>query len=197
MYNKSNLTFKYKNQEFNYCINSHNTRGTLTERVVEIPLLYYYLSNISDPIEIGCVSPYYWETRHKIYDLTDSHPKCERQNAKNIELKNNNIVSISTIEHFDMENYDIPQTEQIDSIEYINNIITQSNRYLITVPLGYNPKLTNYLIDLNNQKQNISFIARSTNSWIQKSANDLSIDNLNYNKVVWYANSICVIENIF
>lgn len=197
MYTKSNKIFTYKNHEFNYCINSHNTRGTLTERIVEIPLLYYYLVNISNPIEIGCVSPYYWKSNHKIYDLTDDHPSCKKTNAKNIEVKNKNIVSISTIEHFDIDNYQISENEKIDPIEYINNVIDKSNKYLITIPLGYNERLTDYLVSNNSQNKIISFLARDKNFWIQKNNIELTSNDLFYNKHIWFANSVCVIENIF
>lgn len=193
MYNISNEHFTYKNKLFNYCINSHNTRGSLTERVVEIPLLKFYLDNIDNPIEIGCVSTYYFLTKHKIYDLTDNHPSCININAKNIDITNVNIISISTIEHFDVDNYNISTSNYIDSFQYIKNIIQNSRYYLITIPLGYNVKLTTNLL---NDNQFDTFIARSNDGWIQKTKAELSSQDMTYNHTVYFANSICVIENI-
>lgn len=194
-YNKSNHTFTFKNKSFNYCINSHNTRGELTERVVEIPLLDFYLSNIDNPIEIGCVSPYYWSTDHEIYDLTDDHPSCKNINAKDIKLNDRNIVSISTIEHFDMDNYEIKSDEYIDPIDYLISIISLSNKYLVTFPLGYNRRLTDFILSQKNFE--VNFLARKNNTWVQTEKDSLTNDQLTYNTYIWYANSIAIMENIF
>jgi hypothetical protein len=194
-YTHSNHTFTYKYNILNYCINSHNTRGELTERVVEIPLLDLYLRSVDNPIEIGCVSPYYWKTDHEIYDLTDNHPACKNINAKNIDFTNRNVVSISTIEHFNMENYDINSEEYIDPIEYLQKIILLSKKYFISFPLGYNPSLTEYA--LNQSDITINFLARVNNAWIQTDKSSLTIEQLTYNKHIWYANSIAIVENLF
>lgn len=195
-YNSSNLTFQYKNHSFNYCINSHNTRGYLTERIIEIPLLDYALSKMHNPIEIGCVSPYYWDTTHEIYDLTDTHPSCKNINAKDINFKERDIISVSTIEHFDMENYDINSSEYINSIHYIKLLVKYSNKYFITFPLGYNPKLTEFI--LTTDTYNASFIARQSNNlWIDTPKQLLTTEQLRYNTDIWYANSIAIMENIF
>jgi hypothetical protein len=196
-YVASNSKFFFKNNEFQYCINSHNTRGALTERVVEIPLLDFYLRNITNPnpIEIGCVSPYYWDTIHTIYDLTDNHPSCKNINAKDINLVKQNIVSISTIEHFNMDNYDIESEQYIDPIEYLKKIVSLSSKYLITFPLGYNPHLTEYI--LSQSDFSVSFLARDNHGWTETKKQNLTQEQLTYNTHIWYGNSIAIIENIF
>jgi hypothetical protein len=194
MYNTSHNFFLFKSKKFNYCINSHNTRQDQTERVVEIPLLKFALESMTNPIEIGCVSPYYWNITHKVYDLTDNHPLCENINAKNINLIDQNIISISTIEHFDIDNYNIDILERIDPEEFLNKIIMQSKKYFITIPLGYNENLTKTLLNMSN----ISFLVRNNGcDWRQKEKNELSKDNLTYNTSYWFANSVAIIENIF
>lgn len=193
-YNKSNKIFIYKDIELNYCINSHNTRGDLTERVVEIPILEYTLSVMDSPVEIGCVSPYYWDVNHEVYDLTDPHPYCKNIDAKNIEINNKNIISISTVEHFDADHRTSDQA-YISSIDYIHNIIKYSNKYLISFPLGYNDTLTEYVLNTDNIK--IDYIARDIdNSWSQIKKEQLTTQQISYNKQVWYANSIGIIQNI-
>lgn len=194
-YTHSYNSFKYKNYTLNYCINSHNTRGKLTERVVEIPLLDLFLRSVDDALEIGCVSPYYWKTHHEIYDLTDTHTACKNINAKDIQFDNRNVVSISTIEHFDMENYDISADNYIDPIKYLNKIILLSNKYFITFPLGYNPSLTEYA--LNQSDIYINFMARLGDEWEITDKNSLTLEQLTYNKHIWYANSIAIVENVF
>lgn len=184
--------------KFNYCINAHNTRGSLTERVVEIPLLQYFLSKqYPETIEIGCVSPYYQKVNHQIYDMTDTHGSCCKKNAKDIDISGKNIVSISTIEHFDVENYDIPIDEHINSMDYILKIINEAVHYLITIPLGYNTPLTSGMLQYGAMNTNIvGFLSRDNNRWIEKHATQINDNDLDYNRSIWYANSIAIIENI-
>jgi hypothetical protein len=175
----------------------HNTRGSLTERVVEIPLLQYFLNQYPDATEIGCVSPYYQPVKHLIYDLTDSHSSCCKKNAKDIDLKNKNIVSISTIEHFDIDNYNISIEDRISPMDYIKQIMNEASRYLITIPLGYNSILTKSILEYApNHINYIGFLTRDTDRWSEKKVSEIKLSDLNYNTEIWYANSICIIENI-
>lgn len=195
-YNSSNQTFQYQNHTFNYCIDSHNTRGSLTERIVEIPLLDFFLQNTDKPIEIGCVSPYYFDVSHNIYDLSDNHPACKNIDARYIDLKNRNVICISTIEHFDMNDYDKNSLEPLDPIQYLIELTTTANKFLVTVPLGYNPRLTDFI--LTQKELNINFIARFTTEkcWKQINKSKLTKDQLTYDTHFWYANAIAVLENI-
>lgn len=192
-YIKSNKTFQYKHLILNYCIDSHNTRGSVTERVVEIPLLYHALNTIDNPIEIGCVSPYYFTTSHKVYDLTDTHPACCKMNAKDIDIKNKNIISISTIEHFDQNGFEAKPSDIIDPIEYLKAIVNTAKKYLVTFPLGYNNRLTSFII--HQYEFDVKFLARYELDWKLTDKNELRSDHLDYNMHTWYANSIAIVEN--
>lgn len=197
MYQLDQSTFSYKQRLFTYCINAHNTRGSLTERVVEIPLMQYFLQQYPETIEIGCVSPYYKSYKHKIYDLTDDHSSCCKQNAKDLDIINQNVLSISTIEHFDVENYNISVSERIHAMNYIKKIIDEAAHYLITIPLGYNMPLTSSILQYSDTNTNIvGFLSRDGNRWIEKKATKINEEDLDYNRQVWYANSIAIIENI-
>jgi len=194
MYNISDKFFIFKSKKFNYCINSHNTREDSTERVVEIPLLKFALDSMISPVEIGCVSPYYWNISHKVYDLTDSHPLCKNINAKDINLFDQDVISISTIEHFNVDNYNIDISERINPEIFLNKIITHSKKHLVTIPLGYDEDFTERLLDM----QDISFLARSNGcNWNEKNRSELSKQDLTYNRSYWFANSVAIIENIF
>ena len=153
------------------------------------------MDNISNPVEIGCVSPYYFDTNHHIYDPTDPHPSSIKEYAQNVDIKGLNIVSISTIEHFDQNDYHSTNSgPATDPIIYIEHILKYANNYLITVPLGFNTKLTNYLL---SESAFDTFLARTTdNEWLQKKQKELTQTDTIYNSYTYYANSICVIENI-
>lgn len=195
-YNASNQTFQYKNHTFYYCVDSHNTRGSLTERIIEIPLVDFFLENIDNPIEIGCVSPYYFHVSHNIYDLSDTHPACKNIDARYIDIKNRNVLCISTIEHFDMSDFTNNSTRPLDPIEYIKYLTKITNKFLVTIPLGYNTRLTDFL--MTQKELEINFMARfiEERCWKNVRRSELTIDQLKYDTKFWYANSIAVLENI-
>jgi hypothetical protein len=197
MYTLNQDQFIYKNLQLNYCINQHNTRGSLTERVVEIPLLQYFLKQYPETVEIGCVSPYYQKVNHKIYDLTDTHQSCCIKNAKNLDIVGKNIVSISTIEHFDVDNYNISIEERTSSMNYILKVIKEASNYLITIPIGYNMPLTTSLMKYGKDHSDIvGFLTRRGSRWEQQNIDQIQKDDFEYNTSIWYANAIIIIENI-
>lgn len=171
----------------------------LTERRVEIPLAKLFLDAYgtnSNCIEIGCVTPYYFDTKHKIYDLTDRHQRCVRKNALDIDIKNTYLLSISTIEHFDMGDYNIHSSEFLDPYTWLKSVITHAQKYLITFPLGFNKNLDNQILqsDINTY-----FLCRNKNShiWHQKDKTELTEFNLSYDFAFrTCGNSIAIFSNI-
>ena len=148
-------------------------------------------------IEIGCVTPYYIDTNHKIYDIQDSHNKCICDNASNVDLDNAYLLSISTVEHFDVGDYNIKEADFLDPYEWIIEAIRQTNKYLITLPIGFNKKLDDKILNYNI---NISFLSRKNGSqykeWTQKNKNQLTEADLLYDKsFTRCANTLAILDN--
>lgn len=192
--------FYFRNLPFDYIINVLNTNGDKTERIVELPLIAYFLNLFkysSEIIEIGCVSPYYFDTKHSSYDITDNHKSCIKINAKNLNFKNKYVLSISTIEHFNVDNYNIPKSEFLDPYDFLLELVSVSKKYLITFPLGYNSELDKKI--LMNNIINTKFLSRVNKSsiWTEKTKSELTESDKIYDFSYKYcANTITVIENI-
>lgn len=191
-------SFIFNNQTIQYYtkISSHLQQ---TERLVELGLVQKILEQHGENknlIEIGCVSPYYFSTKHLVYDLQDTHPINIRKNAKDVDIRNKNVLSISTVEHFNVSGYNISETEFLDPMRWIEQVIHISNKYFITFPLGFNKDLDKHLFA---SSINSTFLSRLTNSniWIQKDITELTLNDKTYDfNYITCANSISIIQNL-
>lgn len=195
----SDTTFIFNNQKYLY-FTKLDIRFKKTERIVELALLEQLLKLYGTNkkiVEIGCVSPYYFETEHPVYDIQDPHPKNIKANAKNIDFNNKYLLSISTIEHFDIDGYNIHKDEFLDPTIWLTRAVSSSDRYFITFPLGFNKRLDTYI--LLNQIKNTTFLSRLNylNIWIQKDINTLTDIDKSYDfTFTTCANSIAIIQNL-
>ena len=181
----------YKNKSFDYFNHSYNSTFT-NERRVEIPLLREFMLRHKSFIEIGCVSPYYFESDHLVYDLTDPHSRAVNVDAEHLDLADN-ILSISTIEHFGVGDCGNP-VELGKAINFLKKIISTNFKYLITWPLGYNLELDHFVY---NNISIANYVCRDNNTnytWKQKSIEELTNTDKTYGTFSC-ANSICIIEN--
>jgi hypothetical protein len=187
----SNFIFQNKKYEyFNHPYN--NTR--INERTVEVPISLDFLYQFSPHVvEVGCVTPYYINAQHEIIDLVDDHPKSKKQDAVDFDYKGKNVLSISTIEHIGRNDYGIQEKEKNSAIELCQKIINDSLNYFITWPLGYNLILDEWAF----KNTNGIFLSRRDDDkslWVEKTKDDLTIDNKTYGSF-HCANSIIILTN--
>jgi len=90
--------------------NSYNNASN-TERMVEIPLAEWFIKKYGNQsfMEIGAVSPYYFDISHHVFDITDPYEHCLKINVKDISYTNTRVLSISTIEHMGKKDYNLPE----------------------------------------------------------------------------------------
>lgn len=194
----SNLYFTFNNHTIKYYT---KIRESLikTERIVELALvqtLFEKYKVYDKIIEIGCVSPYYFDISHTVFDIQDSHPLNIQKNAKDVDVKNKLVLSISTVEHFNVHNYNISESDFINPTNWIINTINSSDGYLITFPLGFNNALD---LDILSSDINTQFLSRIDNSnyWIQKTKNQLTLKDKLYDfTFTKCANSVAIIQNL-
>lgn len=139
----------------------HPYNGTITnERAIEIAFGKRYLNEFNDVIEIGAVMPYYGHESHLIYDPFDPHPKSIKEFAENLDIKNKNVLSVSTIEHmggaeghgncFRAEKPNAP-------VEFLEKLLAEANSFLVTLPVGQNTHLDTYFKGHLNKYQWLAF----------------------------------------
>ena len=162
----------------------HYYNGTINnERALEIQFGIRYLSEFNDVIEIGAVMPYYGYDSHLIYDPYDSHPKNMKEFAENLDIKNKNILSISTIEHMGETNghgYCFTAQKPDAPAEFLEKLLEQAKSFLITLPIGQNPPLDNYLKNNLNKYTWLGFEKLSQSPPLWQSNNTLKIYEKTY-----------------
>ena len=131
----------------------HPYNNTITnERAIEIPLALRWLKKENNITEIGAVTPYYSPVTHEVIDPHDEKATISDY-MENVDLTGKNVLSISTIEHIGTTDYldgqiMFPDVEFIDknaAIECLKQILNQSKKCFVTIPIGYNKFLDAWL----------------------------------------------------
>ena len=192
--------FQYKNLDFEFYDHSHNTT-ILNERAIECSLAFDFIEKVKDFIEIGCVMPHYTDHKQPCYDLTEKHINCINKDASELDIKGKNILSISSIEHFGTQDYGMKGIDSKKGIEFLKKILSQCNKYFLTVPIGYNRDIDNFIF---SNVPNARFLSKDHNStvnnWSEKTAKELTESEKSYGakgntKNYGWANTVCIIEN--
>jgi hypothetical protein len=128
----------------------HPYNGTVNnERCIEIPLAERYIKTLEDDIiEIGAVSPYYRENKHKVYDPYDTHPKSTKLHAEALNIKSKNILSISTIEHFGNTRgfgCNFITDEKFASQNFLEKLVEEAASFFVSVPIHAHPIFDIYI----------------------------------------------------
>jgi len=176
---KDTVTLKYDLERWG----SYNQPGN-NERKVELPIGTWFLDKFNhDVVEIGEVTNSHIPVTHTVYDLRNEMPGTIVQDARELDYKKKNVLSISTVEHVGE-----------GDLELIQRIQKESKNHLITFPVGFNRELEAKLVESGIE---YSVIVRSTdalNTWKQTDNKDLSL--YNYNNPFYAGNAIVVITNL-
>lgn len=120
----------------------HEYNGTFNnERCIEVAFAKRYLEEVGfdNVIEIGAVLPYYDDTKHLVFDPFDKHPMAKSEFAENIDVKDKNILSISTIEHMgDAQGYGRHYRcqEPNKSYQFLDKLNSEAKSFFVTLPIN-------------------------------------------------------------
>jgi hypothetical protein len=194
---------------------SYNAAAT-NERTIELPLGKYFIDKFKNNIiEVGAVTPYYYECKHKVYDLHDPYKNCIRKDFSMCDIfyKNENVLSISTLEHIGFNDYSKQHGRYLknrwcEGFEILKKIVAYSKNYLLTIPIGYNP-----ILDENIKQFDTKYIICKridNNEWIIDKNKNFIVgygrnSHIQFMKEYGYnyqypkfnnANAICIITNV-
>ena len=118
-----------------------------SERSVELALANAWLEDFrpDEVIEIGAVTPYYWPHRvTSVVDPFDEHTLVShRQSLFELTL-DRPVLSISTFEHIGKGDYGSTEPDESSTLAF-QKVFTESPAFLITVPVGYNLRVDDWL----------------------------------------------------
>jgi hypothetical protein len=195
--------FKAFNREFEYY-------PELGERTVEIPLAFEVYGRVypAKIIEVGYVLARQMVHRrlfperklHRVIDLFDLDPRCENIDAGLVDYTGAFVISISTLEHFDMADHGNLDTGRNRGVECLLKILKESAGYFITWPLGYNRAFDASVKELGVPVAMLRQVSGPTNEtpdvlpeWVLLPKPDWSIQ---YSKPFHYGNGVAIISNV-
>lgn len=184
--------FKVNECVFHYLTHSYNDTH-LNERTVEVPLGEFFINNFGFGVtEVGAVMGYYGFICGEVIDAHDPLPGVIQANAVyDIDYKDKNILSISTIEHFRKGEYN--NVVDTDSIFFLEKVLSSAKNFLITWPIGYNKVLDSYV----ENKKNIPFFimkrVSEDNKWKKDETKSFSYL---YDSPYPFGNAICCVTNL-
>jgi len=181
----------------------HYDKDSASERRIEIAIGLDFIKRFPTEtiVELGAVLPSHELVSHDVVDMCDKYEKSIRVDALEYDYTDKNVLSISTIEHIGRNDYadlgDKQTTDPRNAIRCVDKIAKQSNKYLITFPLGWNKEFQK---DVENSDYKKIIMARDAgNNWIFRcSCKDF---NFEYGRPIGsgefsYGNAICIITNI-
>jgi hypothetical protein len=134
------------------------------ERAVEVPLALSFLSRVNGAgLEVGNVLSHYVDTSWRV---VDKYEGPERVDVFDIVGEFDFIVAISTLEHV---GWDYPEPRErgraVDALAHLRSLLGVDGRMFVTVPMGCNPSLDDYLLDCDAVR--CATLVRHGSSWRQ------------------------------
>lgn len=170
----------------------------MTERALELSFLLDELekwnmeSHVNPIVEVGAVTPYVFPGLIKdIVDAADPHTLVNRKvDLFECDFHNQNVVSISTIEHVGTGEYGLEKRS--GAPEALEKIYNESKHCFITWPIGYNIVLDKFVYE--NYKSIVEVYKRGKydNLWT-KVASTVDVFNTPYDKNR-FADAVAIIK---
>jgi len=161
---------------------------SMSERGLELAFARRYLADkpAASVLEVGCVTPYYWESEHGVIDLGDTHSRAVGMDVRDVgSWSGLHVLSISTLEHVES-----------GMSELLAAIISDSASCLLTLPLGWRAGVDDVLRgDWTARLAKVSarwvHYRRTNAGWVIVPSAGLLVGT--YDKPFRYANDVIVI----
>lgn len=187
--------FVLDKKSYTYFSRPYN-RTWKNERGVEISIIMDFLNKIKNKrvLEFGNVLRHYFNLEHDVVDKYEVNKGILNVDIIDYQPKDlyDAIFSISTLEHVGWDELPQDPPKLINAVNKLISLLLPSGQLILTVPIGYNTYLDNWLRNKSFPWSSIFFLKRisTENDWIQ--VEDDSIWNVRYNQPYICANGIAV-----
>ncbi|HAV15426.1 MAG TPA: hypothetical protein DCX25_03785 [Candidatus Pacebacteria bacterium] len=189
-------TFTVRGKLYRYFCHRYNTTW-LNERAVEVPLIWSEVQRYPNDqvLEVGNVLSHYFPTTHQVVDKYETAPKVMNQDIVKFHSKKKFmlIVSISTLEHVGWDESPRDKQKILTAIKVLMRLLRPGGTLIMTLPLGYNPHLDQYLRTNTLHFDTSLFLKRTSafNTWREVSKHVLE-EHPQYNHPFQNANVIVI-----
>ena len=170
-------TFSCSGRKYYYFNNMYNHTWA-NERSVEIPIIMDIINKNKGKtiLEVGNVLSHYFSFAHDVLDKYEIFPGVINQDV--VDFKSDKlydlIVSVSTLEHVGWDEPSRDETKILRSIDNLKKLITPDGLIVMTIPIGYNSYLDEYLKNkiLTFDKQYFMRKTSNYNDWKEVSCKE-------------------------
>jgi SAM-dependent methyltransferase len=143
-------TFSVQGKDYLYFYNLYNITWK-NERCVEIPFVWQAIQDNANKtiLELGNVLSWYFPIHHAVLDKYEVAEGVINEDIVdfNPPTKYDLIVSISTFEHIGWDETPREPQKILRAIKQVKCLLADGGKLVLTVPLGYNTALDEYLRD--------------------------------------------------
>lgn len=175
---RAKRTFKVGNAEYRYYQHAYNTTWR-TERAVELPVVFDYLKQFQGKkiLEVGNVSSHYLDISHTVVDKYESG-----NNVTNVDIVDFNtedrfdlVITVSTLEHIGWDEEPREPEKVLRAVAKLQSLLAPGGVLVVTIPLGQNPVLDEYLKDGKVSFHSMYCLKRISkdNRWVQVEWQDI------------------------
>jgi hypothetical protein len=141
-------TFSFRDRVYRYFWHSYN-RTWMNERSVEVPIIWQIVKQHRGRrvLEVGNVLSHYFPVCHEILDKYESGHGIINEDVVNFcpADRYDLIVSISTLEHVGWDETPRDPEKALRAVENLRGLLAPGGRLVVTIPLGYNPEMDQFL----------------------------------------------------
>ncbi|MFC1646684.1 hypothetical protein ACFL1A_00215 [Patescibacteria group bacterium] len=170
---RKNKFFVWKKRKYKYFYHLYN-RTVSSERVVEIPIAteFYRSYDPKEILEVGNVLFHYGFKGHDVIDKYEKGENVQNADIASIKLKKkySGIVSVSTMEHVGYSYGEKKESPKFaKGVKNVLTFLKPKGKFLMTVPIFYNPAVSNAIINNRMPFQEEYFFVRTSfaNDWKQ------------------------------
>lgn len=145
---KPSRHFLFRNKKYNYFYHGYNNTFS-NERAIEIPIIYSIVKDYNNRniLEVGNVLSHYYDTNYDVVDKYESRDNIISADIVDYvpKRKYDLIISISTLEHVGHDEAEKDPNKTYVAISRLKNMLNKDGIIAITVPMGHNPHLDEYI----------------------------------------------------
>lgn len=194
---KSKESFVFQGRTYRYFYHRYNTTWK-NERAVEIPIIWHIvIENYrrgKKILEVGNVLSHYFHIGHDVVDKYEKAKGVINEDVVNFSSskKYDLIVSISTLEHVGWDEKPREPDKILRAIKHLKDLLSPGGKIIVTLPLGYNPEIDNFLKDGRLRFDKQYYLKRITkdNKWIETSWDN--VRDVKYGEPFPYANGLLI-----
>lgn len=170
----------------------------LNERCVEVPLVAAAIRDAggTEILEVGNVLRHYLPASHRVIDKYEASDGVENVDVFDFASERgfDLVVSVSTLEHVGWDEPARDPDLALGAVDHLKSLVRPGGRLLITVPVGYHPRLDKAMLSGEVPLDFLGALACNyrTGDWVE--CDPVSVEHQSYDRLLYRASAVLIGE---